>query len=340
MHLILHMGPSKTGSSAIQVALHQNKDVLSQHGIHMTKTSGHDLCFRYRYSRKLPPKMERRFGSLEQMVSRAEEEWQKFEAEVHENKYETVIVSSEDIPSAKLRDDLVRRLQKSFDKITGILYFRDPVDLYISELNQRIRHGLRFRHAPTPVQYKYRHLEFAEWFTSLAGRDALVTRNFDRANLKDENVVSDFFDIIEKTCRVNIDFKIPSAPVNPSLTGAATTWMFSFNEILDRRIKKINKDVLDRRSDVIKKLRHSETVSKHEKLRLTDPELQAVIRQNAAADMKIINEKYLQGQVPLNIGNHQPVELTQEQARDRMREWLLGYMTPEAVSDVTRELLS
>ncbi|MDB6176214.1 hypothetical protein PAF17_01695 [Paracoccus sp. Z330] len=284
--------------------------------------------------------MERRFGSLEQLRTQSEQSWEEFEAEIHEKRFDTVIVSSEDIPAAKQRDELLERFKKSFDRITGVFYFRDPVDLYVSEINQRIRHGLRLRQTPTPRDYKFRHLEFADWFTSSVGHNALIARNFNRQNLVGGDAVEDFFGVMSKICGFTDEFDIPEVPVNQSLPGAATVWMYSFNEILDRRFRNVNKKILERRSEVVKQLRKSEAVMQHGKLKLDDPQLQSIIRQNADADIRQINEKYLAGQVPLKTDSNPPVDLTTEQARERMREWLLGYMTPDAVSSIARELLS
>ncbi|MBK4215564.1 hypothetical protein JJJ17_06460 [Paracoccus caeni] len=273
------------------------------------------------------------------MQAKAEESWEKFETEIRTNDYQTVIVSSEDIPAARLRDEMMERFKKSFDKITGIFYFRDPVDLYVSDLNQRIRHGLRLRHSPTPLDYDYRHLEFADWFSAHVGTDSLISRNFDRSNLVDGNAVADFFDIITRLCGLNEQFDLPSAPVNQSLPGVATVWLYTFNEILDRRIRNISANILERRSEIVRQLRQSQIVNEHENLSLKDPQLQSLIRQRAAEDLKTINEKYLVGQVPLATDDNPPVTMTNEQARERMREWFLGYMQPDAVSAISRELL-
>lgn len=340
MHLILHLGPSKTGSSAIQAALKKNSELLASHGVLQPSVSGHDLCFRYRYDSRLPPNMERRFGSLKELTAKTEGSWQSFEAEIRESDYDTVLVSSEDIPSARLRDEMLRRFQKSFDKITGIFYFRDPVELYVSEINQRIRHGLRLRHTPTPLTYNYRHLEFADWFAGAIGSEGLICRNFDRSNLFRGDVVQDFFRILSTLCGVPEEFTIPKVPVNQSLSGASSAWMYTFNEILDRRFRKVNSKILERRSEVVKQLRKTDTVNNHAKLRLDDPILQSVIRQKSDAELRMINEKYLAGQTPLRVDNSASAEVEAEEVKERMREWLVSYLTQDAAQNIARELLT
>lgn len=340
MHLILHLGPSKTGSSSIQVALRSNRQLLKRKGIHLSQTSGNKLCLRYRYRDKVPPNMEARLGNLGELISRAEDDWRNFEREVSESDCDTILVSSEDIPSAALRDEMMGRFKNIFNKITPILYFRDPVDLYISELNQRFRHGLRFRDAPSPSSYKYRHLEFADWAAANAEGSAIVTRNFDRSNLDGGDVVRDFFRILSDLCGAEIDFSPPNTPVNSSLTGAATAWMVSFNEILDRRIRNVNKRIISNRSEVVAKLRQSADVNSHQKLKLSDALLQSIIRQKADEDLKAINSRYLQGQVPLKTDDSPPVTLSDEAVRLRMQDWLIGYLSPDAARDIIRVMIS
>ena len=266
--------------------------------------------------------------------------WEEFEAEIREAKPDTTLLSSEHFAIAANPEGLVRRLRKTFDKITALFYFRDPVDFYTSMTNQSIKFGLRFQDTTSPAAFAYRHLHVAQKFADLLGRDSIITRNFDRKNLHEGDVVKDFFNVISQQTGLSFDIQPGAKPQNESLAGATTAWMLSFNEIHGREAHRVKHPSLKRRAEVVRRFIALDKQHELSKFKLTDPELIAIIRQNADKDVRKINSEFLQGQIPLKTHDGPTVRMSEAEAQEKMKAWFMSYLTPEVVPLIIEELYS
>ncbi len=343
MHVIVHIGPPKTGSSAIQGSLSKNSEQLADQG-YLTYR-GSKLKARALSSwfigknTKLNPAMRAHFSSIAEMKKWSEKSWFEFESRVQKEKPRAAIISSEHFSDINKLPVFIKRLGQTFSDIRIISYVRDPVDLYLSVVNQVIRGGARFADLKTPQTFKYPSQKRISRYVNLLGQEKVTVRNFDRANLAGGDVIEDFFDVISKIEESEIRVADKSFVKNQSLSAAATVWLMTLNETFDRYGKSDDKAVLQSRRDLLKRLKASEPLKLLPKLKLSDPWMQSVIRYNARDTVDWFNSKALQGQKPLEtIARTAPAPDTQG-VQEQMRDWMFSYLTPENTETLLREIV-
>lgn len=345
MHAIVHVGMSKAGSTAIQMGLGANRENLRAQGVLVGPLDrqlsgaiidGWDPVLQN-------PKLRLRFGTLEGLRSKSEEHWAAFAERLTEVRPDVVLMSSEHLlrisEEARIQGALISRLRPLFARISVVCYVRDPLDRYVSGLNQKIRAGTRFDSLPLPGDNKRPRVATAlRAYRALLGADDVAVRNFARSNLQDGDVVADFFARAARLAGRPIPLEAAPEPANESLCGAAAAWMMTLNETYDRQ-GAIAPEAHARRQALIGRLRTGEGMAALPRLKLTDPALIAPIREVTRQENQWLNETVLQGQVPLETAGAGAEPLPPEALRARLRDWLLGYLTPEAVPVVARAAL-
>ncbi|MEE4239560.1 MAG: hypothetical protein V2I51_22810, partial [Anderseniella sp.] len=231
MHIIVHIGPPKTGTSSIQAALRINRDYLASQDIYVyqaQKMTSKALALAFMgETRNSMPDIRQHFPAAADAVAWSEACWEEFEAEVSARKPAVSVISSEMFGNLRDPSAFVARLGRTFERITVVGYVRDPVELYVSQLAQHIRSGARFRDLKSPLEYKYPKIWRIDNYIELLGLANIRVRNFSRSNLRGGDVVVDFFQTVAYLAKRKIALPTMPERVNESLPAAATVWLMT-----------------------------------------------------------------------------------------------------------------
>lgn len=194
--IYIHVGPGKTGSSAIQAWLNENRDFLAKNGIYYPK---HDLDATGISS-----------GNLKSVLSHYNKKWSVDKNKVkaildnfHSSSYEVLLLSSEHF-FAELEE-----LSEVFPTATFIFYLRHPISTIESNYNQGVKRHF-FTHkfsAEASSVFQIKHLTD---LISMIGVERLYIKGYESALLKDGGIVADFLQTFD------INTKIDNKTVNPS----------------------------------------------------------------------------------------------------------------------------
>ena len=346
MHVIVHIGQPKAGSTAIQAALHLQLQHLEEAGFFVATRAGEvqDLSLaltRYDWV-AASPILRLKFGTMAAARDFSERRWDRLRSLVRERRPEVTLLSSEHFMSPAVAGPLLERLAQTFERVSVICYLRDPVTHYVSNIDQKIRGGDRFSELRPPVSTgRLQVFAAVRAYHDRIKSGDLVLRNFDRANLVAGDVVADYFaQVSHITGRIFTPVGT-SRSSNESLCGAATAWLLTLNETYDRRGGPVDPAALELRRALVARLRWSEALKELPRLKLSDPALIAPIRRAARADLDWLNATLLQGQLPFDtaLPDGAPAETPDAATlRARLRDWLLGYLTPEAAQLIAREI--
>ena len=340
MHAIVHIGAPKAGSSAIQYAIGLNAEQIAAQGIYPYRPSvgpgDRALSTRFRPGQKnLPPDVRLKLKDAQNAQEWSQRCWDELAETLRRDRPELTLISSEDLFGLPSPGEFIAALRELFDEITLIAYVRDPVAQFLSQANQQIRGGVRFRDLKTPLDYRYYAWTNLEGYLDAVGRGRIVVRNIDSANLRDGDVVTDFFEQVSAIAGRGIAPERMPPRANESLCAAATVWLMSVNETFER-FGKGDEPILRLRHDLIARLRRAPELAGLPMLKLTDPELAGLIRHNAREMTGWLNDTFLEGQIPLDTGTPPARMPEAAEMRARMREWMLGHLTPEALDAVLR----
>lgn len=322
MKLVMHIGSPKVGSTAIQSALAARQDDLAaQDAWYLDEDRG--LATMYQKLRSLPGGMARRFASVEEAEAWSESCWQRFETELTTRRPQVTVLSSEQFLNIKQHKRLLARLRGLFEDIHAVAYLRDPLSQFASGVFQRIRDGARLEGLLTPWD-----LENQMWtapaldrYSDTLGAARLTVRHAAPGNLVGDDVVADFFAVLQDGAGVALDPPGAGARPNASLSGAAAAHLLAFNEA---------GGVAKARWALLAALRADPVLQSLPRLDVTGTPLAPVLQSLGAARCAHVNQSYLAGQVPLPVGA--PVADLPD--RDEMlrwvRDWITSYLTPQA----------
>lgn len=328
MHLLLHIGPHKTGSSSIQRALEIGRDTLARNGVLYPAAEqfpAWSLAALYATGeQRAHPMLRQKLPTDAAVEAWSRKNWQELERQVTESDADLCILSSEHFASQRDAGPMLAHLGRLFSGITVLAYAREPAALYLSALQQRIQGGQCLRDLSTPRGYRYTLRRQLETYIDGVGRENVILRHFRRDNLEEGDVVADF---LARLSRFGKKISIPGHSVNESLPGAAIAWLLMVNETWDRSA------LTDMRKKVITRLKRSPAVAQLPGLRFDERLSEQFIQARAREDVDWLNRTFLTGQVPLAIGDGDAGDLPDESAlREIMRDWITGYLTPEAIA--------
>ncbi len=343
MHAIVHIGAPKAGSSAIQGTIHRDRAAIARQGIYpfLPSTGPLDRALSARFrpdQTRLKPNMRMKFDDAASMQDWSRRCWEELEAAVRAERPDYTLLSSEHFFNLPRPGELLDALGALFSKITLLVYVRDPVAHYVSQTDQQIRGGVRLRDLGTPAGFAYYGAARLETYLAAVGRENMVVRNFDRANLEGGDVIADLFAQIARITGRRVDWTAPPRRANESLCGAASAWVLGTNETFER-FGSGDKAVIARRGELFQRLRDAEALAGLPKLQLTDPELAALIRHNAREKIDWLNATFLEGQIPLETAAAPAHVPDDAEIRARLRDWILGYLTPGNLGLVMREVV-
>lgn len=182
--LIVHVGPYKTGTSAIQKWCLENQELLSVNGIYYPEHTSDGNHISSGQVFELLDLNENKNGWLFNAKKSTD-----FISKVSGLGFEKVLISSE------MFCEFMCEIQSIFDNITFVLYLRDPLERVESEYNQTVK-----RHGQTDLFNDYVNkrlsidstmLSFCERFLNKEKRSSVIIRSYDAAE-HDGDVVADF----------------------------------------------------------------------------------------------------------------------------------------------------
>jgi hypothetical protein len=234
--LYIHIGPAKTGTSAIQKFLCLNEEKLSKKGVHYLKTfrregMHHPLAWMLlqRHSKDYTNIHGKAFsGQFENFCT-------QLASELNTITDKSIIISSEVIASLnkKAIDELLCLFPKIEVKI--IFYVRDLYSQSLSLISQIVK--WKDTTNDNSISTAYGHLKyFYEYYVGCLklweekiGADNIIFRKFGKEYFKSGNIYTDFLCAIELDCTDN--FILPSKLTNESLRYCETIY---FKDILNK----------------------------------------------------------------------------------------------------------
>jgi hypothetical protein len=192
MHVIIHIGMPKTGSTALQLGLAGNRGPLQEHGILYPQLEHLSHAHHVLMPLFVPPstvwgRVKQRLGPDLDAASLAQ--WQIVRDQVQRDKPTRLVLSTESLfaPLDTQRlAEFAKLLGDIADRITLVAYVREPAAYYRSILMERAKRTLRPRPAD-PVSYR---LPIEQLRNALGA--TVIVRPFDRASLHKSDINSDF----------------------------------------------------------------------------------------------------------------------------------------------------
>jgi hypothetical protein len=238
--LYVHMGPAKTGSSAIQNFLAANDGVLSDKGLLYSKSlrwekdGSHNplvwILYHMHHNVLLDP-------SSKCFVERGEQLLKDLVNEIGANSDKSIILSSEAFPM--LEGDALDRLIAlgGNRRIKSIFYIRDLREQAVSFSAQLVKSTISpvFDHSlPNIFRNWIRHFNSSfvkclELWESRIGKENMIFRKYGYKYFRGGNIFSDFLDATGLS--LNAAFTLPGEPINNSLKYCESIY---FKDLLNR----------------------------------------------------------------------------------------------------------
>jgi hypothetical protein len=205
--LYLHIGGEKTGSTTLQLFAGANRAALRQAGVLYPESRG------VRVHAGLPT-----YGAAtarNHLASRLfdldgkegiEGFRKSFAADLREQVFgsgcQTVWLSNERLSSTVRTAAGIGRLAELMHALAGevkvVIYLRDQPDLFLSAYSNAIKAGMAADLLPprSPHRYYYNYETMIDNWAAGFGKEAIIARVFDRKQLKNGDIVSDFLELI------------------------------------------------------------------------------------------------------------------------------------------------
>jgi hypothetical protein len=207
---VLHIGTEKTGTTALQEWLYDNKSKLSRRGFFLSNKIGvpNNRLFPAYFSQMLDD-----WAQVNKIHSIEEKTYffRKFEATMSEDfrvalkDHDYFIISSEHLHSRITERDEIMRikafLDAAFDRVLIVCYFRNQLDLSLSLFSTSLKVGHStsldaFSELVHPEMYFYNYENIADNWSSVFGKENCVFRIYDRRKILDGDIRKDFLSIL------------------------------------------------------------------------------------------------------------------------------------------------
>lgn len=195
--LFLHIGSNKTGTSSIQAALRVEHQTLEQHGIAVLGhgSLGENLTNRslfHIFNCESIRRVDLNNFSTEGAYRRHRLQQQRqFRRLLGPLPHQQVVVSDEylfTLPTERI-DRMAHSLRKwGFDRVTVLLYLREPTSMYLSYVQQLVKADHRI---PDPEHWIFPYQDRVEAWSQAFGTQ-LILRVYERSQLHNNTSIDDF----------------------------------------------------------------------------------------------------------------------------------------------------
>ena len=193
---IFHVGPHKTGSTAIQTACDQNRERLSDFGVLYPNGRWHPEIGSYFSENPLAFVYNILAGSTDADIVRARDRafFDELQSQIASSQAHTLVLSYEGFVALDM--NTLRNIRIFLDSVAKsvsvLVYCRAPLEFACSEISQRVKAGLpdalEVERDPPILRYK----DYASRFVGTFGKESVFFRKFSRAEMPKGNVVYDF----------------------------------------------------------------------------------------------------------------------------------------------------
>lgn len=268
MWIIVHGGTPKTGTTALQSALHQARHLLACNGILYPETVIPGPAHHLLVAGAMTPERLRRRGSLSGALGGAERGgalveafWERLRADVARHRPEGIVLSSEYAFRGMTADEIARlrdQLHSLSDDIRPLAYLREPLGFFASECLQNVKLGRALISRSQPSLKQATQL----WRTAF-GR--LELRIFDRDRLEGGQIVTDLLSHVLR--RPDLLAHIATTVTNEALSAEAAQIVQTFRSRLHpdkagrnepqsaalvREVQRIEREILGVRRPVLR----------------------------------------------------------------------------------------
>jgi len=281
-HNFVHIGTPKTGSTALQICLDKNRELLKQHGFFYPEppeSSGGSHKFLAYYT---TPKITFTFSADKKKQLKAEVDHFKSQIEGSADK---IIVSSEWFYGSNPKH-VSRLFPKGDTKI--IIYIRDQINYLVSYYQEMVGY-LAISDSLDDFGKNARNLNFSkriDRWAKVFGSENIEVRLYDRARMHKGNIVDDFLHILDPKIDV-AKFRGAREDKNPSIGGDLLSFKRHLNAILND--SSVQHQKLRR---VFKTL--SAQMQEYQIKPMFSPEVERALKQKYYASNQAVFSKYFQ----------------------------------------------
>lgn len=282
--LYLHLGTNKTGSSAIQYFLYNNKSLLDQNDFYYPSDGTYFNLHEYSQSLLAHAVKNSRPEYLSRKVSFTKEKCiEDIKRDLEKSKASNVVVSSEhfSVGYDKQMMEQVRDIFAAFfDEIKVIIYLRRQ-DLYLeSEYNQATKTGANTDSFDVFAAKKLErnYYDFLEMLSSVFNHNQIIVRPFEASQLFNNDLVSDFLNTVG--LNVNTERIIKNESISVEMLEVLRTFNKNFK-------------LIDQRKALHAFLRSAAIPFNQEKYTICPPELRKKILDKNRLNNALVAKKYL-----------------------------------------------
>jgi len=205
MDVILHIGTEKTGTTSIQRFFRLNRERLAERGILYPVAPGRQnhtgLAVSAQVSKRTPLHKSLGVRNEADASKFRDQLWSQLAGEFAAKPYRMAVFSSEHCSSRLLDESEVAWLRDALlrfaARVRVVVYIRRQDDFLLSTYSTAVKSGacapLRLPQERI-VQNRYDLWPLLERWSAVFGRENVICRKFERASLKDGDVVTDFLD--------------------------------------------------------------------------------------------------------------------------------------------------
>ncbi|WP_417464066.1 hypothetical protein [Kordiimonas sp.] len=197
----LHIGSSKTGTSAIQSELFRNREYLRGLGYFYPNNDANHIFFAS-YFREDPTEIAfhgkngRETKELIEVFHQTEME--KLKNDIDACSGHTLIISSEYLPPTSPAQciEMSKFLHELCEQVTVVCYVRHPVLHAISAAQQTVKVGFKTLDRARKTAFFFKPKKVLPKFINAFGRENIEVRTYDRDKLKGGDIVVDFLTLV------------------------------------------------------------------------------------------------------------------------------------------------
>lgn len=195
MHVILHIGMTKTGSTALQTACTRHAATLAQASVLYPSVRSHPVSHHFLGLMLRPPGQEpgafgRAYVGRPDLVrADFDAQWREVKRQIRRQAPHTLVLSSETLfhELTPERAAVLRAaLAEVADSVEIVAYVRRPSAFYLSRVQQDLKHSAHFR-PPAPLAFR---AVVESWARLLEAPVRLAP--FERAQMADGDIFRDF----------------------------------------------------------------------------------------------------------------------------------------------------